>query len=112
MACHDSACSCMHCYLSMAMHGALGTGTGGPVSLDRAVAALDVLCMVPQPTTASSLGDALRAAIRKQLRAMQVVMVAEERVCDVRALHFQPPGWPHAVTIVYPLHSGSGKASP
>lgn len=67
------------------------------------------MCLAPKDLAVSELANLLRRALRKQLQAMQACMTAQGRVCDLRALHFQPPGWPHPITLIYPWPEGSGK---
>lgn len=82
------------------------------MSLDRATADLAVLCLAPKDTQLAALADLLRQAVRKQLQAMEACMLAQGRMCDLRALHFQPPGWAHPITLIYPWPAGSGKVYP
>lgn len=83
---------------------------GGPVSVDRASADVDVLCLVPRGLCISELPEkVIRPALRRQLAAMRAAMLEEGSVCDIRALHFQPPPWPHPVTVIYPLQAAAGK---
>ncbi len=81
--------------------------------MDTASADLDFLCLVPRGVPISELPDVvIRPAVRRQLAAMRAAMLGEGCVCNLRALHFQPPSWPHPVTVVYPLHASAGKVSP
>ncbi|BDA47543.1 probable Ufm1-specific protease 2 at C-terminar half [Coccomyxa sp. Obi] len=84
---------------------------GGPVSMDVASASVDVLCLVPRSLPISELPDRfIRSALRKQLAAMRAAMLEEGCMCNLKALHFQPPSWVHPITILYPLQASAGKS--
>ena len=70
---------------------------------------LDVLMLTPgNLPTASLEQQVVQPAVAAQLDAFGLMLSQEEQLCDLRALHFQPPGWPHPLTVVYPMRSGAG----
>ena len=70
--------------------------------LKTVAAHLDVLCLARRALPASELPDrVLRPALRAQLAGMR--RAALGALCTLRALHFLPPGWPHPLTLIYPL---------
>ena len=82
------------------------------MSVDTASVAVDILCLVPRSTPLSELPDShIRPALRRHLAAMCAAMLAEGCMCNLKALHFQPPSWPHPVTVIYPLQASAGKVS-
>ena len=81
------------------------------MALETVVAHVDVLCLAPRTLPASELAEqVLRPALRAQLAAMRRAMTALDAPCTLRALHFLPPGWPHPLTLIYPLGlAGAGQ---
>lgn len=78
--------------------------------MDVASASVDVLCLVPRDLPILELPDRfIRPALKRQLVAMRAAMLEEGCVCNLKALHFQPPSWAHPVTILYPLHLSARK---
>ena len=73
---------------------------------------LDVLVLAPRTLPAASLeAEIVRPAINAQLDHFQQALSQDDQpLCDQRALHFQPQGWPHPLTVRYPLRcGGAGK---
>ena len=70
---------------------------------------LDVLMLAPSTLPTASLEQrVVQPAVAAQLDAFELMLSQEEQLCDLRAFHFQPPDWPHPLTVVYPMRSGSG----
>ena len=74
---------------------------------------LDVLLLAPNSLPAASLGPLTQTAAHAQLDRFQLMLLKDDGpLCDLRALHFQPPGWPHPLTVIHPLRGGgAGKVS-
>ena len=75
---------------------------------------LDVLMLAPSSLAAAALeAEVVRPAIEAQLERFRDALSQEDGPpCDQKALHFQPPGWPHPLTVIYPLRAdGAGKVS-
>ena len=63
----------------------------------------------PDTLPAASLEQGVvQPAIAAQLGAFELMLSREGQLCDLRAFHFQPSGWPHPLTVVYPMRSGGG----
>ena len=70
---------------------------------------LDALMLAPGTLPTASLEQqVVQPAVAAQLAAFERMLSREEQLCDLRAFHFQPPGWPHPLTVIYPMRSGSG----
>lgn len=89
------------------------TCAGGCMSVQTVKLSLDVLQLAPNSLPAASLGPLMQTAVHAQLdRFQRMLLESDGPLCDLRALHFQPPGWPHQLTVMYPLRGGgAGKAS-
>lgn len=83
------------------------------MSVQTVELSLDVLQLAPNTLPAASLGPLMQTAVHAQLdRFQRMLLESDGPLCDLRALHFQPPGWPHQLTVIYPLRGGgAGKAS-
>ena len=73
---------------------------------------LHVLMLAPGNLPTASLEQQIvQPAVAAQLDAFELMLSQEEQLCDLKAFHFQPPGWPHPLTVIYPVRrrSGAGK---
>lgn len=87
---------------------------GGSLPLQQVKLSLDVLMFAPSSLAAASLEtEVVRPAVTAQLERFREALSQDEQpLCDHKALHFQPPGWPHPLTVIYPLRAdGAGKVS-
>ena len=65
---------------------------------------LDLLAYAPASMSlADCAATVLKPGIKRQLDAMQSSLQACESMQPHCACHFQPPGWPHCVSLVYPF---------
>ena len=82
--------------------------TGGPLPVQPVKLSMDVLMLAPSSLAAASLeAEVVQPAIAAQLEHFRDALTQEDQpLCDQRALHFQPPGWPHPLTVIYPLRGG------
>jgi hypothetical protein len=73
-----------------------------PDGLRHCALSLDVLCYVPADMPAAeAVGSLVRPAVRRQLAAMRAAAAAAAPSLPPQsALHFQPPGFCHHVTLV------------
>ena len=70
---------------------------------------LDVLMLAPGKLPTAALEQrVVQPAVAAQLDAFELMLSGEGQLCDLRAFHFQPPGWPHPLTVIYPMRSGGG----
>ena len=70
--------------------------------------------LAPSSLAAASLeAKVVQPAISAQLERFREALSQDAQpLCDHKALHFQPPGWPHPLTVIYPLRAdGAGKVS-
>ena len=81
---------------------------GGPLSVQTVKLSLDVLMLAPSTLPAAALeAEVVRPAINAQLDYFQQALSQDDQpLCDQRALQFQPQGWPHPLTVSYPLQDG------
>lgn len=87
---------------------------GGSLSMQQVRLSLNVLMLAPSSLAAASLqGEVVRPAIEAQLEHFRDALCQDNGpLYDQRALHFLPPGWPHPLTVIYPLRAdGAGKVS-
>jgi len=77
-----------------------------PARRVSATLSLDVLAYVPATASgADAVSAHLAPALRAQLRAARAALAADApagALVPAAALHFQPPGWAHALSVVYP----------
>ncbi|KAL3153417.1 hypothetical protein ABBQ38_011753 [Trebouxia sp. C0009 RCD-2024] len=82
--------------------------TGGACSYAHTTLNLSILCYVPNQLPVSDLLAAIvKPAISRQLDALQHKLVQSGKVQPWTAIQVQPPGWPHCVTLMYPLPAPS-----
>ena len=85
--------------------------TGGSTRLESASMELEVLAYSPVSTQVAQCAHIMRSGIQRQLHAMQASMQASGTVQAHCACLFRPPGWPHSISVVYPLTKSAGKVS-
>ena len=87
----------------------LSARAGAPLSVQTVRLFLDVIMLAcgshPIPLLEQQV---VQPAIAAQLDAFELMLSGERQACDLRAFHFQPPGWPHPLTVTYPMRSGGG----
>ncbi|DBA76348.1 TPA: hypothetical protein ACH3X1_010059 [Trebouxia sp. C0004] len=77
---------------------------GGSCSCDTITVTLSVLCYVPNTTSLADLqASYLQPAIRRQLSMLQRKIVQQGSLQPWTVFQVQPPGWPHCLTLMYPL---------
>ena len=70
---------------------------------------LDILMLASSSHSAALLEQrVVQPAIAAQLDVFELMLSRQGQLCDLRAFHFQPPGWPHPLTVTYPMRSGGG----
>lgn len=98
---------CQHDMCLPVSINALWPVSGGPLSVQTVKLSLDLLMLAPSSLPVASLeSEVVQPAINAQLDRLQRARTADGPLCEQRALHFQPQGWPHPLTIVYPLGAG------
>ncbi|DBA78226.1 TPA: hypothetical protein ACH3X2_008184 [Trebouxia sp. C0005] len=77
---------------------------GGSCSYDTTTITLSVLCYVPNKAPLADLqASYLQPAIRRQLSMLQHKIVQQGNLQPWTVFQVQPPGWPHCLTLMYPL---------
>ncbi|DBB11189.1 TPA: hypothetical protein ACH3X3_006641 [Trebouxia sp. C0006] len=88
---------------------------GGSCSYDSTTVTLSVLCYVPNTALLADLqASYIQPAIRRQLNALQHIIVQQGSLQPWTVFQVQPPGWPHCLTLMYPLanpKAGKGRSS-
>lgn len=70
---------------------------------------LDVLAYAPPSMSLTHCAQLLKLGVRRQLSAMLTSAAEQGDVQPRCACHFQPPGWPVCLTVVYPFARASGE---
>ncbi|KAL3141912.1 hypothetical protein ABBQ32_004569 [Trebouxia sp. C0010 RCD-2024] len=81
---------------------------GGACSYAHTTLNLSILCYVPNQLPVSDLlAGVIKPAISRQLDALQHKLVQSGTIQPWTVIQVQPPGWPHCVTLMYPLPAPS-----
>ncbi|KAK9794344.1 hypothetical protein WJX73_005949 [Symbiochloris irregularis] len=80
-------------------------------TLQTATLELDVLAYAPSHMPLADAAQLLKGGIRRQLQAMQASTLQLGAVQPHCAGQFQLPGWPHCLTVVFPISSQGSEGS-